>query len=208
MKETLCLHVPDYEELWYRQRLMQDPDTMGYNKGYELNFTGYEKETGCIAFPEADWADWYAYFIGQEPRRFYAYIVRETDGAFIGEVNVHKNQSSSWYEMGIVLEAKYRGKGYAKEALRLLMRYAFERLNAEAVHNSFEEARAAAVKTHLSAGFTEYRRENGILELELTRERYLLYGNDEKILHYAETLGPAIQRFAGMPENELKSVGD
>lgn len=172
MKESLSLHVPTYGELEYRQKIMQDSDTMSYNKGYDLNFDGYDKATGCIAFPEHEWADWYTYFIGQEPHRFYAYIVRESDGEFIGEVNLHMNADADWYEMGIVLEAKYRGKGYAVAALRLLMQHAFEKMGAEAVHNEFEEERSAAVQTHLSVGFTLYRQENKIFELLITKEQY------------------------------------
>lgn len=172
MKESLYLHVPTYEELWYRRKIMQDPDTMSYNKGYDLDFDGYDKATGCIAFPEQQWTDWYHYFIGQEPLRFFAYIVRESDGKFIGEVNVHMNTDAGWYEMGIVLEAKYRGKGYAVAALQLLLQHAFEKMDANAVHNNFEEERSAAVQTHLTVGFTKYRQENGILELLITREQY------------------------------------
>lgn len=134
MKASLCLHVPAYEELWYRQKIMQDPDTMSYNKGYDLNFHGYDEATGCIAFPKEKWAD--------------------------------------WYEMGIVLEAKHRGKGYAVAALRLLLQHAFEKIGVEAVHNEFEEERSAALQTHLSAGFTKYRQENKILELLITKEQY------------------------------------
>ena len=99
--------------------------------------------------------------------------MRLKDGALIGEVNVHKSAAAPWYEMGIVLEAKYRGQGYAASALKLLLKYAFESLNAEAVHNCFEETRDAAVRTHLAAGFSEYKRENGILELLMTREKWL-----------------------------------
>lgn len=172
MKESLYLHIPAYGELWYRQKIMQDPDTMSYNKGYDLDFEGYDKTTGCVAFPEQKWADWYAGFIGQEPRRFYAYIVRKTDDALIGEVNVHRNPNDPWYEMGIVLEVKYRGNGYAAEALRLLLQYAFEKMDADAVHNGFEEERNAAVQAHLNAGFTKYRQENGIVELLITRDEY------------------------------------
>lgn len=172
MKEALSLHVPTYEELGYRQKIMQDPDTMSYNKGYDLNFDGYDKATGCITFPEHKWMDWYTYFIGQEPHRFYAYVVQESDGEFIGEVNLHISSNACWYEMGIVLEAKYRGKGYAVAALRLLLQHAFEKMNAEAVHNKFEEERSSAVQTHLSAGFTIYRQGNGILELLITKEQY------------------------------------
>lgn len=172
MKERLYLQVPAYEELWYRQKLMGDPDTMSYNKGYDLDFEGYDRETGCVAFPESEWRDWYEYFIGQEPERFYAYIVRAEDGTFIGEVNVHRNGDAPWYEMGIVLEACHRGQGYAEEALRLLLGHAFEVLGADAVHNDFEDVRDAAVRTHLRVGFEEYRHENGILELLMTKERF------------------------------------
>lgn len=172
MNEALKLHIPEYSELWYRQKIMNDPDTMSYNKGYNIDFDGYDKETGCIAFPEQKWADWYDYFVGNEPERFYAYVVRKSDGEFIGEVNVHKSKDDNRYEMGIVIEAKYRGKGYSCEALWLLLQRAFEDMNAEAVHNDFEEERTAAAKTHLSAGFTEYRKENGIIELLITKEQY------------------------------------
>lgn len=172
INDALYLHVPTFEELWYRQKIMQDPVTMNYNRGYELNFTGYDKETGCIAFPEQEWADWYEYFVGKEPLRFYAYIVRETDGAFIGEVNVHKNKDVPWHDMGIVLEGKFRGKGYAEPALWLLLQYAFEKMDAYAVHNDFEAGRDAAVRTHLAVGFTEYRQKNEILELMISREQY------------------------------------
>lgn len=172
MDQTLALHIPSYDELWYRQKIMQDPDTMSYNRGYDLHLDGYDKKTGCIAFPKQEWADWYAYFIGKEPQRFYAYIARTADRTFIGEVNLHKPLNAAWHEMGIVLEAKYRGKGYAAEAMRLLLSYAFETLHANAVHNHFEAARTAAVRTHLSAGFTKCPAEQDTFEWLLSREQY------------------------------------
>ena len=73
---------------------------------------------------------------------------------------------------GIVLEAKFRGQGYAVEALKLLLEYAFVNLNVDAVHNSFEMNRMAAIRTHLSAGFKEYNKENDNIELLITREQY------------------------------------
>lgn len=171
MDANIRLHIPTFEELWYRQKLLRDADTMSYNKGYDLDTENYCKETGCIDFPKADWAGWYRYFIGQEPNRYYAYIVE--NGVFIGEVNIHKNEAMHWYDMGIVIEAKYRGKGYAVPALKLLLRQAFEGFGAQAVHNDFEETRLSAIKTHLSAGFREYKRENGIIELLITKELYM-----------------------------------
>lgn len=172
----LALHIPAMQEMWYRQQLLEDPETMSYNRGY-APFKGYDSKTGCIAFPKEAWQEWYEYFIGCEPERFYAYIVRLDDGAFLGEVNVHKARGQDWYEMGIVLEAKHRGKGYAEEALRLLLKYAFEQMNVPAVHNAFEEERAAALRTHLAVGFRECEKEDGCLQLLITREQWLNDGH-------------------------------
>lgn len=172
MQKQLKLYVPEYRDLWYRQKILGDAATMDYNKGYDLDFKGYHKDSGCIEFPPEQWRDWYDYFIGQEPERFYAYVTRLQDGVFIGEVNVHKSNAAPWYEMGIVLEAGFRGQGYAIEALGLLLQHAFVTLNAEAVHNDFEGTREAAIRAHLAVGFTECKEENGIVELLITREQY------------------------------------
>lgn len=173
------LYVPTIEELDYRQGIMADPETMSYNKEYDLGFEGYHNDTGCIDFPESEWQDWYDYFVGQEPERFYAYIKRKEDGTFIGEVNVHKS-SDDHYDMGIMIEAKYRGQGYSKEALNLLLRHAFEEMKANAVHNDFEDERDAAMKVHLNCGFREVGRENGIIHLMITAEDYKKISNDRR----------------------------
>ena len=174
MKEIgrLELHVPALDELWYRQRMMSDPATMSYNAGYALDFDGYHADTGCIDFPEERWAGWYGRFIGREPEKFYAYIVRKEDGAFIGEVVLRQEGAPGRYEMGVVIEACHRGRGYSAEAMRLLMDAAFNRLNAQVVCNDFERSRDAALKLHMNAGF-EIVREDDCVHLELTRERYL-----------------------------------
>ena len=167
----LELYVPTIEELEYRQKIMSDPETMSYNKGYDLDFDGYHKDTGCIDFPESEWLDWYEYFVGCEPERFYAYVRCKEDGVFIGEVNVHKGSDVD-YDMGILIESKYRGRGYSKEALDLLLKHSFEEMGAKAVHNVFEDERDAAMKVHLDCGFREVKRENGIIHLMITAEDY------------------------------------
>lgn len=174
MKEIgrLSLHVPKHDELWYRQIMLSDSATMSYNAGYDLNLDGYHRETGCIDFPLEKWSGWYSRFIGCEPKRFYAYLVRKDDGAFIGEVVLRQKNESGRYEMGVVIEACHRGNGYSAEAMGLLLNVAFNRLNATVVCNDFERSRAAALKLHLNAGF-EIVCEDECVHLELTRERYL-----------------------------------
>lgn len=168
----LELYKPRLEDLWFRRKLLADPATMAYNRGYELGFPEYHNDTGCIDFPEKNWPGWYARWVGAEPARFYAYLRERETGEFLGEVNLYQTEGPGVYEMGIVLHSGQRGKGYAKEGLRLLLDYAFRELGAEKVTNRFEPARAAALKAHQAAGFQVVKEENGLLHLAVTRESY------------------------------------
>lgn len=169
--DSIYLRVPEYNELWYRRKIMADPQTMSYNKGYELVCDGYDNKTGCIDFPESKWKEWYDFFVCGEPSRFYAFVVKK-DETFIGEVCLRKVRDKPYYDMGIVIESEFRGNGYSVEALKLLLKYAFEKLGAEAVHNEFEETRTAANRLHLSAGFKKTGCKNGICEYLITKEQY------------------------------------
>ncbi len=123
------LYVPEKTELWFREELLSDPVTMAYNKGYDLGFPEYHNDTGCIDFPKENWDSWYRRWVNAQPERFYAYLRRKSDGAFLGEVNLYRKGPEGWYEMGIVLHGKYRGQGYSAQGLKLLLRYGFEEMN-------------------------------------------------------------------------------
>lgn len=153
--------------------MLSDAQTMSYNANWDVEYDGYHKDTGCIDFPQSEWADWYAYWVGNEPRRFYAYIRRATDGVWIGEVNFHYTQEQDWWDMGITIYAPYRGKGYAVPSLRLMLEYAFKQCGVTKLHNDFEITRPAALKIHLAVGFCDAGVEDGIQQVVLTREDYL-----------------------------------
>ena len=157
------LYIPKLEDLWFYQKMMSDPETMSYNDPWG----------GCIDYPDEVLPDWYARWIGQEPQRFYAYIKRTSDGAWIGDVNFHYTPERGWWDMGIVIYAPYRGKGYAVPALRLLLDQAFRVCGISRLHNDFETTRDAAWAIHRKVGFKEMGVEDGILQLMLTKEDYL-----------------------------------
>ncbi len=159
----LALHVPELSELDFRQTLLSDPATMSYNAGYELGFPGYHNDTGCIDFPREDWDGWYARWVGNEPARFYAYLMAE--GEPVGEVSLHETEGPGVYEMGIVLHSSRRGRGCSREGMRLLLDHAFGELGAKEVTNCFERTRKAALKIHLAAGFQIVKEENNLLYL-------------------------------------------
>ena len=171
--EKLELFIPKLDELWFRQKMLSDPETMSYNANWDVDWDGYHRDTGCIDFPETAWAAWYEYWIGHEPERFYAYIKRSSDGAWLGDINFHHTPERDWWDMGIVIYAPYRGQGYAVPALRLMIGHAFRDCGVTRLHNDFELTRPAGLKTHLAAGFRDAGIENAFQHVMLTREEYL-----------------------------------
>lgn len=174
--ELLELYVPQIEDLWFRQKMLSDPETMSYNANYDMDIEGYHKDTGCIDFPESEWEEWHEYWCKEQknadPERFYAYVVRPSDGEFIGEVNYHYTPEKDWWDIGIVLYAPYRGMGYSANALWQLVAQALIRGSVTKLHNAFETDRIAARKCHLRAGFHDAGVENGIQHFILTEEDY------------------------------------
>ena len=173
--EKLELYIPKLEDLWFYQQMMSDPETMSYNANWDVDYDGYHRDTGCIDYPDEVLPAWYENMIGQEPERFYAYIKRCSDGAWIGDVNFHYTPEKDWWDMGIVMYAPYRGKGYAVPALRLMLDHAFRVCGISRIHNDFEIARneIAAWETHRKAGFKRIGRGKRFLHMMITKEAYL-----------------------------------
>lgn len=162
----LQLYVPKPDELWFYQKLLSDPETMNYN-------APWFPPDGTIPFPRGKWEEWHKEWIGNEPQRFYAYIEREEDGAFIGGVNYRYDKERDAWEIGVLITASERGKGYGKKALELLVERAFEEESVTRLINFFEPERSAARRMHLECGFEEIPSEDGLVHLLLKRENYL-----------------------------------
>ncbi len=155
------LHIPKENELEYRRYLISDEKTMNYNIGY--GDTG----TGCYYQTIEQVQDWYKNW-NNDTDNYYAYIIRKEDNTPIGEVDIHWSVYCQKHIIGIVIESKYRGKGYAEEALSLLCDVAFNELKFDKIYDDFPTTRTAAVKVFAKVGFI---REDDDFVL-LTKERY------------------------------------
>ena len=164
--DELRLYIPRPEDGWFHSKMLSDPTTMAYN-------APWFPPDGCIPDPEAEWADLQARWIGHAPERFYAFLQRVSDGAFVGDVNYHRHPTQDWCDMGIVIYAPERGKGYGKQGLRLLVDRAFRTDGVTCLHNDFENTRDAAYHIHKAVGFREAWTEDGIVHLVLKREEYM-----------------------------------
>ncbi len=146
----LKLYVPKLEDYWYEQKLQSDPKTMIYNAGYDVSYYGYHYDTGCIDFPKEKWQDTYNNRI--KNNIFFAYILDEDLNQFVGYVNYHYNKSDDRYECGILIEDKYRGKGYSIKALKMLCEEAKSN-GLKSLYDSFEIDRENTLKVFEKVGF-------------------------------------------------------
>lgn len=162
----LLLHIPEKDDGWFYVKMMSDPETMAYN-------APWFPPDGCIPNPEEEWERLVSSWIGCEDKRFYAFLKRKSDGCFVGDVNYHYNPRQDCFDMGIVIYAPERGKGYGKQGLQLLLDRAFRINGISKLRNDFETTRGAAYKIHRSVGFTELETTEGMFLLEMKREDYL-----------------------------------
>ena len=146
--EKVKLRIPEFQELEYRRKLLSDAETMSYNIGY-----GDKDESGCIEFKEDAWEDWFGRWVNNMPERYYAYIIKTDENIPIGEAALRYDYEKSAYCVSIVVEAKYRGKGFSEEALRLLVDLAFKELGADKVFDNFQSSRISAEKVFKRVGF-------------------------------------------------------
>ena len=165
----LQLYIPRPEDGWFYVKMRSDPGTMAYN-------APWFPPDGCIPEPETGWLDLQAHWIGKEPERFYAFLQRKEDRVFVGDVNYHFNPEQNWCDMGIVIYAPERGKGYGRQGLLLLLSRAFREDGVACLHNDFEATREAAYHIHRAVGFRDVGIADGIIQLELTREEYMQGG--------------------------------
>ncbi|MDE6107925.1 MAG: GNAT family N-acetyltransferase [Oscillospiraceae bacterium] len=180
-RESLELYIPKIEDMAFRREMMETPTTMAYNAGWNVSYSGYHPDTGCIDFPRSEWAVTHARLTGNMPHSFYAYLRERSSGAFMGEVNFQASSDGPWAEIGVVLHAPYKGRGYGRAALELLVETAFVDCGVPALRNTFEPERSAALAIHRAVGFREvgcgsmnrFGKSQELLVLELTREDYL-----------------------------------
>ena len=148
--KNIELVIPKLSEYSYEQRLEKDPNTMSYNAGYDVSYYGYDYDTGCIDFPSSRWKE--VYQRRKNEGRYFAYIEDHEINKYVGYVNYQYNCDDDRYECGVLIEAKYRGKGYSRDALRLLIMTA--KLNGiDYLYDNFEADRGNTLELFKSIGF-------------------------------------------------------
>ena len=139
----LTLYAPGLEDLWFRQMMLADEETMSYNHAWG----------GTIPWPEKEWENWYSHWmIRHGGKRYYRYL-KNRDGQYVGEIAYHYDDEIQHEVANVLIYSPYRRKGYGAEALELLC--------AAAKNNGVTELYDdigidnPAIKLFLKHGFTE-----------------------------------------------------
>ena len=113
----LKLYKPKLKDLYFRQALLSDPDTMSYNNAYG----------GIISFTKDKWETWYKRWINPSSENyFYRYLQKEDTNEFIGEIAYHLDSNKNIFICNIIILAKYRKQGFGTAGLNLLCNSAKE----------------------------------------------------------------------------------
>lgn len=107
----LTLYKPALEELWFRQKLCEDPETMSYNRAWG----------GTIPFPETRWREYHDKWVtrADEYFRFYRYLRHDALG-FVGEAAYRWDPERKIHLANIIVLAEYRRRGFGGTGLALL----------------------------------------------------------------------------------------
>ena len=102
---------PELEDLWFRESMMADIETMSYNDAWG----------GTIPFPKEDWEEWYTLWVrnsGQE--RYYRYLKDDVNKVFVGEISYHFDKLRNIYLCDVIIKAEFRKQGFGTQGIQLL----------------------------------------------------------------------------------------
>ncbi|MBQ7276309.1 MAG: GNAT family N-acetyltransferase [Bacilli bacterium] len=152
--KKLFLYIPKLEDLWFREQMLSDEETMSYN----------HKWGGTIDFPKTKWNDWYSYWVKTiGNNRLYRYLVND-NGDFIGEIAYHKDEDTNYYMTNIIIYSKYRNLGYGRIGLGLLIDIAKENGITELYDDIAIDNKA--IKLFIDFGFYEIYRTDDIIMMK------------------------------------------
>lgn len=127
---------PELEDLWFRESMMADIETMSYNDAWG----------GTIPFPKEDWEEWYTLWVrnsGQE--RYYRYLKDDANKVFVGEISYHFDKLRNIYICDVIIKAEFRKQGFGTQGIQLLC----EAAKANGVEVLYDDIAADNPSAHL-----------------------------------------------------------
>lgn len=141
-------YKPTFGELSFRKEFLSDRKTMEYNELYG----------GIISFPRVKWKSWYRDWVERPINgRWYRYLYDTELQQFVGEISYHNEGRERLCMVDVIIPAKFRGKGYGREGLRILCREAAKN-GITVLHDNIGAGNNVAIKLFTSEGFEIVRK--------------------------------------------------
>ena len=136
------LYKPQIEDLWFKEKMMNDEKTMAFNHAYG----------GTIPFPKKQWSYWHNKWISNQNNNYFYRYIKENN-TFIGEVAYHFDDERQRYIADVIIYAPYRKKGYGRKGLLLLC----EAAKANGIKELYDDIAIdnSSIKLFIACGFVE-----------------------------------------------------
>lgn len=113
----IIIYKPELKDLWFREKLMGDVNTMSYNRAWG----------GTIPFPKEKWERWYlTWLCDSEFNHFYRYLYDTDSNNYVGEIAYHYDVKNQSHICNVIILAEYRNKGFGTKGIQLLCNTAKE----------------------------------------------------------------------------------
>ncbi|NMO78343.1 GNAT family N-acetyltransferase [Niallia alba] len=160
--KNIYIKQPEWRELAFVEWLWADKDTM-IDVG------------GTVDFKESRKVEWYRRMVQPTDKRNLYYLIYTYEDIPVGEVSFHRfDKEKGLAELNVKIAYKYRRKGYAKEAISLLLNYYFYEFNGEVMVDRVAKNNIPGQKLLVDYGFTyEDVSEPDIVLVKLTKEDFI-----------------------------------
>jgi RimJ/RimL family protein N-acetyltransferase len=133
-------------------------------------------EVGGIApLTEEKYKEWWLYMFDEKADENQYFLVLDTDNCeCFGEVSFHRFDKVTRRAMfNIKIHTKFRGRGYAKEAIDLMLEHFFDVWKGEVMEDSVREQNRRGLEYMKEYGFRERGRDKDEVLLEMRREDWV-----------------------------------
>lgn len=171
---NIYLRQPKYDELKYIKLLWMDEKTM-------------KEVGGSISLSDEQAEKWYRRMVSPGSETDYYCLIFDLDDTPVGEVSFHRyNEETKTGALNIKIAGVHRGKGYATEALFLLLGYYFFEFGGQVMEDSININNTAGQQVLLKFGFEHDPLVKDVFLVKITKEKFReLYNEDEYFMRLA-----------------------
>ena len=84
------------------------------------------------------------------------FVVETPEGENVGGISLHsRDRKNGVFGFGVIIDLPHRGKGYAEDAVKVLLKYGFRERRYQKCNSACVHTNAASIALHKKIGFTE-----------------------------------------------------